>query len=315
MNDVSYQTIQEEEAGQRLDNYLIRILKGVPKSHIYRIIRSGEVRVNKGRARVSSRLQAGDSVRIPPIRLSQEKTIFVSKKIEDSLNDSIIYEDNHLMVLNKPAGIAVHGGSGQQFGVIEALRKSRPELHYLELIHRLDKDTSGCLLIAKKRSALRAIHAELASRKVQKTYWALCLNDWQDKKNKEVCVALQKNLLRSGERIVKVHPEGKESNTFFRLLENFSNACWLEAKPVTGRTHQIRVHSAHIGHVILGDKKYGFDADVSTLPDVVSERLYLHAREIQFSLNDKLYQFEAAIDDVFKSTIEQLRNRSLNNHV
>nr|WP_019216287.1 pseudouridine synthase [Legionella tunisiensis] len=182
MSDVRYTEISAEEEGQRLDNYLMRILKGVPKSHIYRIIRAGEVRINKKRAQASSRLMQGDSVRIPPVRISQGKDVFVGEKLEQRLQESILFEDNSLLVINKPAGIAVHGGSGLSLGVIEALRKMRDDLSYLELVHRLDKETSGCLLLAKKRSMLRAIQALLEAREVQKTYWALLSNSWQGKK-------------------------------------------------------------------------------------------------------------------------------------
>lgn len=187
MNDVRYLEVTANEEGQRLDNYLMRVLKGVPKSHIYRIIRSGEVRINKKRAEASSRLKEGDILRIPPVRVSQEKEIFVGDRMEQRLRQSIIYEDGELLVINKPAGIAVHGGSGLNLGVIEALRKIRTDLHYLELVHRLDRETSGCLLLAKKRSALRLIQAQLESREVKKIYWALLQNSWADEKNSGRC--------------------------------------------------------------------------------------------------------------------------------
>ena len=179
MNDVQYIQVKSEEAGQRLDNFLIRILKGVPKSHIYRIIRSGEVRINKKRAKASTRLVAEDLVRLPPVRLSDVKIVKVSDSFEQRLRDCIIYEDDVLLVLNKPAGIAVHGGSGVSLGVIEALRKVRTDLSYIELVHRLDRDTSGCLLLAKKRSFLRAVQALLETRDVKKTYWAILEGPWE----------------------------------------------------------------------------------------------------------------------------------------
>lgn len=310
MNEVSYKEISAEEEGQRLDNYLIRVLKGVPKSHIYRIIRGGEVRVNKKRCQVNLRLKAGDRVRIPPIRLSEHKEIFVGDSLAKRLNESIIFEDAGLLVINKPAGIAVHGGSGLSLGVIEALRKTRTDLPYLELVHRLDKDTSGCLLLAKKRSILRAIQALLEAREVQKTYWALLTNPWQGKKKITVSAALEKNTLKSGERIVSVHEEGKSSETDFKLLENYQQACWVEASPKTGRTHQIRVHSAHIGHVIVGDEKYGSLAEEVEDIDNRSHRLYLHARAIQFNLNGVKRLFQADLDERFASTLKLLRQRS-----
>lgn len=309
MNDVYYVEITAEEDGQRLDNYLIRILKGVPKSHVYRIIRGGEVRVNKKRAKVSSRLCCGDQVRIPPVRTTQEKDVHVGARLTQRLQECIIYEDDHLLVVNKPAGIAVHGGSGLSLGMIEALRKTRTDLPYLELAHRLDKDTSGCLVLAKKRSVLRSIQALLEARTVTKTYWALLLDPWQGKKSVIVDVALEKNTLKSGERFVVVNKEGKPSQTGFKLLENYQQACWVEARPKTGRTHQIRVHSAYLGHPIVGDQKYGKEVPIDGL-ESVNQRLYLHARAIQFNLNGKDFIFQAELDDKFSCTLKMLRSRS-----
>ncbi|CEK09816.1 RluA family pseudouridine synthase [Legionella hackeliae] len=313
MSDVRYTEINSEEEGQRLDNYLVRVLKGVPKSHIYRIIRAGEVRVNKKRAQASLRLTEGDVVRIPPVRVSEEKQIFVGSKLEQQLQESILFEDGALLVINKPVGIAVHGGSGLSLGVIEALRKTRTDLTYLELVHRLDKETSGCLVLAKKRSMLRAIQALLEARKVQKIYWALLSDPWQDKKTVLVDAPLLKNKLKSGERIVNVHPEGKSSQTIFKLLENFQQACLVEASPKTGRTHQIRVHSAHLGHAIVGDEKYGKAVQLEGL-ETIKSRLYLHARAIQFNLDGKNYLFEANLDDRFVETLKRLRARNLLTH-
>jgi 23S rRNA pseudouridine955/2504/2580 synthase len=314
MSDVSYKEISTEEQGQRLDNYLIRILKGVPKSHIYRIIRGGEVRVNKKRADVSTRLQAGDKVRIPPLRSAEPKSVFVGEALEKRLNQCILFEDAHLLVLNKPAGIAVHGGSGLSLGVIEALRKTRTDLPYLELVHRLDKETSGCLLLAKKRSTLRAIQALLEAREVQKTYWALLTHPWEGPKKRVIQAALEKNTLKSGERIVRVKEEGKASETAFKLLENYQQSCWVEASPKTGRTHQIRIHSAHMGQVIVGDKKYGSLAGEVEGIDNHPSRLYLHARSISFVLNGTKQFFLANLDDQFATTLKDLRARSFAGH-
>ena len=311
MSEVSYKEIGIEEEGQRLDNYLIRILKGVPKSHIYRIIRGGEVRINKKRSQASSRLHTGDMIRIPPIRISDSKEIFVGDALAKRLKECIIFEDPYLLVINKPAGIAVHGGSGLSLGVIEALRKTRQDLSYLELVHRLDKDTSGCLLLAKKRSTLRAIQALLEAREVQKTYWALLTHPWEGKKKVTVNAALEKNILKSGERVVSVKDEGKASETAFKLLENYQQACWVEASPKTGRTHQIRVNSAHLGHVIVGDEKYGSLAGEVEGIDNHHHRLYLHARAIQFELNGTKQLFQANLDERFANTLKQLRARSL----
>lgn len=306
MSDVRYNEINDEEAGQRLDNYLLRILKGVPKSHIYRIIRSGEVRVNKKRAEVSTRLAVGDSIRIPPVRVSPEKEVYVGERLEERLKNCVLYEDNALLVVNKPAGIAVHGGSGLSLGLIEALRKIRTDLSYLELVHRLDKETSGCLLLAKKRSALRAIQQLLATRAITKTYWALLTNPWEGAKIQRVDVPLEKNTLKSGERIVSVNSEGKSSQTDFKILENYQKACWVEAMPKTGRTHQIRVHSAYLKHPIVGDDKYGKPEILKEL-NIDKTRLYLHARAIQFILDDKKHYYEASLDDHFAATLKRLR--------
>lgn len=307
MSEVQYISIAEQDAGQRLDNFLFRILKGVPKSHIYRIIRGGEVRVNKKRAQVSTKLTMGDSIRIPPVR--QSPTTLPGKvpsRISQQLLASILYEDERFLVINKPSGLAVHGGSGISLGVIECLRAIRQDIHYLELVHRLDRDTSGCLMIAKKRSALRSLQALFASREVIKTYWAVLEGTWKGPKFQTVQAPLQKNILKSGERMVVVDPAGKAAITDFNLLENYSQACWVEAFPHTGRTHQIRVHSAYLAHPIVGDEKYGQNTQISVTHQL-SKRLYLHAHSIQFNLEGIKFSFEADIDDEFQSAIAILR--------
>jgi 23S rRNA pseudouridine955/2504/2580 synthase len=305
-NSVRYLTIIPEEDGQRLDNYLLRVLKGVPKSHIYRIIRSGEVRINSKRVKPSDRLVAGDAIRVPPIRTAQTKVGEPSPGLSAFLLNNIIFEDERLLVLAKPAGLAVHGGSGLSLGVIEAMRQIRPDLTYLELVHRLDKETSGCLLLAKKRSCLRAIQALLEAREVQKTYWAVVVGAWKGRSPLEVDVPLLKSILQSGERMVFADPAGKSSQTQFKLLENYADACWVEAQPKTGRTHQIRVHAAKIGHPILGDQKY---SKVQTLPALrdLKARMYLHAHAIQFTLNGKFYHFTADLDATFAQALQVLR--------
>lgn len=304
-NSVRYVTITQEEDGQRLDNYLLRILKGVPKSHIYRIVRGGEVRINSKRAKPASRLHSGDAVRIPPIRTTSTQSIEVSEGLAKCLLGAIVYEDDKFLVLSKPAGIAVHGGSGLSLGVIEAMRQIRTDLSYLELVHRLDKETSGCLILAKKRSALRAIQALLEARTLQKTYWALLDHAWQGKSAVTVNVPLVKSILQSGERMVMTSTEGKQSSTDFKLLDNYDQACWVEAYPKTGRTHQIRVHAAHLGHPIIGDCKYGQNKDNLSLKGL-KPRMYLHARAIQFNLNGQDYYFEAGLDDTFTQAITLL---------
>lgn len=296
-NIVQYLQIDHESCGQRLDNFLLKELKGVPKSHIYRIIRSGEVRVNMQRSKPNLHLKESDKIRIPPIRTSQAKEIVYSSNFAQQLLDSIIYEDPKLLVINKPSGMAVHGGSGLNAGVIEALRELRQDLPYLELVHRLDKETSGCLIIAKKRSALRMLHSELAERQMQKTYIALLANRWQGPKQRLVNVALQKNVLKSGERLVSVNKDGKAAHTTFKMLENYQDACMVEVNPKTGRTHQIRVHSAYLGHPIIGDKKYGYER-VSQL-SAEKPRLCLHASKISFTLDGKDYTFTADLDASF----------------
>lgn len=307
MTEVRHQTISAEEAGQRLDNYLIKHLKGVPKSYIYRIIRGGEVRVNKKRAAVSYRVEAGDVIRIPPVRMgTQAPPVNVSANLAACLEQAIIYEDNAFLVINKPAGLAVHGGSGLSLGVIEALRQARPNSAYLELVHRLDRDTSGCLLIAKKRSALKAIQAQLVDRDIEKVYWALLCGRWELKSPLVVEASLQKNTLQSGERMVRVDASGKAAETQFRLLENFADFCLAEVQPKTGRTHQIRVHSAHLGHVIVGDSKYGYVAKPDDPIRPENRRLYLHARSIKFKLDDKKHCFTAELDQKFSNTLKQL---------
>lgn len=303
-NTVQHLLVTENEASQRLDNYLIRILKGVPKTYIYRIIRQGQVRVNKKRAMASTRLCTGDVVRVPPVRATQALEPKHNPVLNEYLNHAIIYEDEGFLVLNKPAGLAVHGGSGLSFGVIECLRQSRGDLHYLELVHRLDKETSGCLLLAKKRSVLRALQALFVSKSIQKKYWALLHGKWEGTKKQYVDVPLLKNVNAAGERIVTVHEEGKASKTRFILLANTEHYCLVEASPQTGRTHQIRVHSTYLGHPIVGDSKYHIK---SLKPDaMLPSRLYLHAHSIQFTLNGKSFEFTAKPDERFLTALTLL---------
>lgn len=307
MNTVQYVTI-EDEVGQRLDNFLLRILKGVPKSHIYRLIREGQVRVNKKRAQPATRLNQSDIVRIPPIRTSTAGKAPIDAKLADYLAKTILYENDQFMVLNKPAGVAVHGGSGVSFGVIEALRHQRKDLSYLELVHRLDKETSGCLLIALKRSALRELQALFAARHVEKQYWALLHGRWSGAKVRHVRAPLFKHTLPSGERMVRVDEAlGKASETRFRLLANAHAHSFVEAFPKTGRTHQIRVHSVSLGHPLVGDDKYITALSAQNDTAALSmTRLCLHARSIQFTLGGEAYRFVAALDERFTKMLHQL---------
>jgi 23S rRNA pseudouridine955/2504/2580 synthase len=304
MEQVTYHFIEkEQDVGQRLDNYLMKTLKGVPKSRIYRIIRAGEVRVNKKRVKPDTRLQAQDMVRIPPVRVSDNtsSTPSLPSHLKKQLLECIIYEDDALLVINKPAGIAVHGGSGVSFGVIEAYRQIKSELSYLELVHRLDKDTSGCLLLAKKSSVLKKLQAQWQANQVQKMYWAICENTWVGKQQTTVTAKLQKNILKSGERMVSVHPQGKTAISHVHLLQNAADCCWVKVFIDTGRTHQIRVHCAYLGHAVLGDEKYGKTPVHQKMP-----RLFLHAYQIKFEYLGKMQTFVAPVDEIFQEKIHSL---------
>ncbi|URK05354.1 23S rRNA pseudouridine(955/2504/2580) synthase RluC [Pasteurella multocida] len=309
-------TISEDEAGQRIDNYLLAKLKGVPKSLIYRILRKGEVRVNKGRIKPEYKLQANDIVRVPPVRVSEKEHAPISTKLNkvSQLEKQILFEDECLLVLNKPSGIAVHGGSGLSFGVIEALRTLRPDARFLELVHRLDRDTSGILLVAKKRSALRSLHEQLREKTVQKNYLALVRGQWQSH-CKVVKAPLLKNELSSGERIVRVSEQGKPSETRFSIEERYEYATLVKASPVTGRTHQIRVHTQYAGHPIALDDKYGdkhFDEQMTQLG---LTRLFLHAFSIRFEhpKTGETLRINAPSDPEMKKILGALREQKSSN--
>ncbi len=300
--------VSPEFAGQRIDNFLRNQLKGVPKTLIYRILRKGEVRVNKGRIKPEYKLQAGDLVRVPPLRLAErDEPAPLAQGLLERLEAAIIYEDKALIVLNKPAGIAVHGGSGLSYGVIEALRQLRPDTKELELVHRLDRDTSGLLMVAKKRSMLRHLHQELRGDGVDKRYMALVRGRWETGK-KQVSAPLLKNTLRSGERMVEVTDEGKEALTLFRVLRRFGDfATLVEARPVTGRTHQIRVHARHAGHAIAGDSKYGDEDFSREIRELGGKRLFLHAYGLKVPLPDGgELNLEAPVDEVWSQTLGKL---------
>lgn len=282
-NSVTHAVISEEEVGQRLDNFLIRYCKGVPKSHIYRVLRSGEVRVNSRRVDATYRLQEGDKLRIPPMRIAERPQNDIDEAAKQRVDLPIIYEDDALLVIDKPEGIAVHGGSGVSFGVIEALRRQRPLAKFLELAHRLDRETSGVLLVGKKRLALTALHDMFREHGAgaDKRYLVLVKGRWMNN-TQHVKQPLHKYLLENGERRVSVDPQGKPSHTVFRLLARWPEMSLLEAQLKTGRTHQIRVHLAHLGFPILGDEKYGDFSLNKQLKREGLKRMALHAWRMAF---------------------------------
>lgn len=314
MNDttkpqVRFFTVTEDDDGQRIDNYLLKTLKGVPKSMIYRLLRKGEIRVNKKRTKPDYKLANEDIIRVAPIRISEKQTT-VSTQLNAvaNLEKQILFEDDRLLVINKPSGMAVHGGSGVNFGVIEALRALRPDARMLELVHRLDRDTSGCLVVAKKRSALRNLHEQLREKKVQKFYHALVKGRWSNKLTR-VTEGLKKNDLKSGERIVVVdNINGKESETRFKVLQYYKGATLVRAFPVTGRTHQIRVHCQTKGHPIACDPKYGHPEFDSEMKQIGLNRLFLHAASIEFNhpLTDKRIMVEAPLEQSLQSLLNKL---------
>lgn len=305
-------TVGEESSGQRIDNFLLKHLKGVPKSRIYRILRKGEVRVNKGRIKPEYRLKSGDSVRIPPIRVSDKPApAKPGQGLQQLLEQSILYEDKALLVLNKPSGLAVHGGSGVSLGVIEALRAMRPEARFLELGHRLDRDTSGCLVIAKKRSALRAFQQLLREDGMDKVYLALVKGRWKGGK-RGIDAPLRKNTLKSGERIVKVTPDGKASLSIFTPETIYKECSLMRVKLVTGRTHQVRVHAQHSGHPIAGDDKYGDEAFNRQMAGMGLKRLFLHARELRFTLPEHgTIHVEAPLDENLQAILNKLESEKI----
>jgi len=309
-NQVQWLTITQRNAGQRLDNFLLATLKGVPKSHIYRIVRKGEVRVNKGRAKVHVKLQLNDLVRIPPIRTAEKMAIpKLHPEVKARLTASILFENKHFLILNKPAGMAVHGGSGVSLGVIEAIRQIRPEAKEWELAHRLDKDTSGCLMIAKRRSGLRMLQALQRENKIQKTYLALLNGCWKQKKQ-QVNAPLQKNQAQGGQRIVRIDSQGQNAKTLFFNEQSFPDATLVRARLVTGRTHQIRVHSASIlKHAILGDYKYGDENANKIFKKKGLNRMFLHAYQLKFAWadTDEIISVNAPLDRNLHTLLNNLK--------
>lgn len=312
---VQYVEIDESSAGQRLDNFLLRVLKGVPKSHIYRIVRAGEVRVNKKRASVDDRINEGDIVRIPPIRVSERATEPNRAPAIDEKELPILFEDRDLLIVNKPAGLAAHGGSGVKFGLIERLRSQRPEAKFLELAHRLDRDTSGALIICKTRKALVRLHEMQREGAVHKHYRLLVAGDWVNDRQ-HVRAPLSKYVLPSGERRVKVDEEnGLKAHTIFTNLERFGDVTFLDAELKTGRTHQIRVHALTQGHALVGDDKYGdyeFNAKVQKgLLGMKFNRMFLHAYRLDFEhpVTHEPMTVIAPMDKTLTDLIECLKAR------
>ena len=307
---VQWVEIDQERAGQRIDNFLITHLKGVPRTLVYRILRKGEVRVNKGRIKADYRLQAGDLIRIPPLRVADEKApVQASEQLQQLLERSILFENKGLIIINKPSGLAVHGGSGVNLGLIEALRSMYPQEKFLELVHRLDRDTSGCIMVAKKRSMLRYLHNELREGRVQKYYQALVQGRWPNRAG-HVDAPLKKNELSSGERMVRVSVDGKPSLTEFRVLRRYRDCTLVEAKPITGRTHQIRVHAQFKGHPLVGDPKYGTDEFNKEMKAQGFHRLFLHAAALELTLPDEKtpMRVEAPLDERLAEPLADLQS-------
>ncbi len=306
---VRHLTVDADSSGQRLDNYLTRELKGVPRTRLYRAMRKGEVRVNKGRVKADYRLVAGDIVRIPPLHQpapSEPPTI--PRYWAEQLARQVVYEDGDLLVIDKPSGLAVHGGSGLSFGLIECLRQMRPDDRYLELVHRLDRDTSGLILIAKRPAILREIHRQLREKHVDKRYLALVAGTWP-KNCRIVDAPLEKNVLQSGERMVRVSREGKRSVTEFSIVERLPGATLIEARPLTGRTHQIRVHAQHAGFHLMCYVTYSEDRRAGLCQRIGLNRLFLHARSLSFSLLDTgRLELQAELEPKLENILNKLRN-------
>jgi len=303
---VRYVTIDDNNSGQRIDNFLVTLLKGVPKGKIYNLLRKGEIRVNKKRTKPDYRLVHDDIVRIAPIVVAPEsEKPTLPDRLKNDIESRIVYEDKGLIVVNKPSGLAVHGGSGLSFGLVEVIRQMRPQEKFIELVHRLDRDTSGLIMIAKKRSVLKELHTALREKEgVQKTYLALVYGNWP-KRKEQVNAPLLKNELKSGERIVKVHTDGKESLTRFKLVRQFEGYSLVECEPVTGRTHQIRVHTLHAGYPIVGDDKYSPSECLKETKALGFKRLCLHATRLDIMLNGVRMLFEAPLDKEWQSLMNE----------
>ncbi|MDN6296726.1 MAG: RluA family pseudouridine synthase [Halomonas sp.] len=307
--EVQWVEIAPEQAGQRIDNFLMARLKGAPRALIYRIVRKGEVRVNKKRVKADYRVQAGDMVRVPPLRLAPREAVReVSDNLRDVLLGSVLRESADWMVLNKPSGLAVHGGSGVKIGLIEALRQVRDDISFLELVHRLDRDTSGCLLLAKSREALLSLNQSLKQHAMDKRYLALVSGRWPARKT-FVSARLDRYDAGNGERRVRVDADGKVARTRFAVEETFERTTLIEAEPVTGRTHQIRVHAAHAGHPLLGDDKYFSRESAALSRRLGVGRLFLHARSLSFPepSSGRMITVKAPLPTALETALAQAR--------
>lgn len=305
---VRHVEVASDDAGQRLDNFLARHLRNVPRSRVYRLLRKGEVRVNGGRAKPDYRVAAGDRVRIPPVRLEAEpRPARISEGLMRTVSAAIVHEDADLLVINKPSGLAVHGGSGLAFGVIEALRAARPD-EPLELAHRLDRETSGCLLVARRRSSLRELHRLMREGLVEKHYLALLAGQWQLGR-KRIDVPLATRQMQGGERVVKARADGKAAATRFEPVQFFGKrATLMDIALETGRTHQIRVHSAYAGHPVAGDEKYGERDFNQAMREIGLDRMFLHAQTVSFEWGDSGREFAVSVplDDGLKAVLDRL---------
>ena len=306
---VRYLEVRSTQAGQRVDNFLLHQLKGVPRSRIYRMLRNGEVRVNKGRVKPTYRIASGDRIRLPPVRRANDLAVatVVPGGVAERLKTAILHEDKDLLILNKPSGLAVHGGSRLQYGLIEALRQTRSATEMLELAHRLDRATSGCLLIAKTRAALTALHQMLREGKIEKRYTALVAGRWHGGA-RGVSVAIAKRASGTHGRMVGIAANGKTAETWFKPCEYFDDCSLMTVRIYTGRTHQIRVHAAHVGHPLVGDDKYGDYALNKKMRKRGLKRLFLHASQLQFHMPDtnRSYTIDAPLPDTLRQFLDTL---------
>ncbi|AMA64662.1 Ribosomal large subunit pseudouridine synthase C [Candidatus Arsenophonus lipoptenae] len=314
-NQVQFIIINNEESGQRIDNFLLARLKGIPRSRIYRIIRKGEIRINSCRTKPEYKIKIKDIIRIPPIIFFKKPHNIVHTTYDkvSKINNCILYEDEYILVLNKPSSIATHGGSGINFGIIEALRTLRPKEHFLHLVHRLDRETSGVLLTAKKYSSLKLLHQQLRLRNIQKTYIALVKGQWPEKIKVIKAPLLKKNLKNNNKKIVTVSDNGKYSETHFKIKECFSNATLVQINPITGRTHQIRVHAKYAQHPIAFDNRYGDLNFNKQLIFTGLNRLFLHASSLMFfhPVSGEKLTFNAPLDKQLNTCLKLLRKYNI----